>query len=74
VIGKLRAEAVEALRAEGLKPAVNETETEVPSQVGRATDQFPPPGSEVKPGSTVTVVVGKRASGTVEPEAGSEEE
>ena len=73
VIGKLRAGAVEALRAEWLKPTVNETETEVPSQVGRATDQFPPPGSEVKPGSTVTVVVGKQASSSTEAETGSEE-
>jgi serine/threonine-protein kinase len=73
VIGKLRADAVEALREAGLKPTVSEQETEVPSQVGRATDQFPPPGSEVKPGSTVTVVVGKRASETVEPETGEEE-
>ena len=73
VIGKLRAGAVEALRAEGLKPTVNESETEVPSQVGRVTDQFPPPGSEVKPGSAATIVVGKQASGTAEPEPGSEE-
>jgi serine/threonine-protein kinase len=73
VIGKLRADAVEALRAEGLKPTVNESETEVPSQVGRVTDQFPPPGSEVKPGSAATVVVGKQAIGTVEPETGEEE-
>jgi eukaryotic-like serine/threonine-protein kinase len=68
VIGKLRADAVETLRAEGLKPTVNEAETEVPSQIGRVTDQFPPPGSEVKPGSTVTVVVGKQARGSTEPE------
>jgi serine/threonine-protein kinase len=73
VIGKLRAEAVETLRAEGLKPAVNETETEVPSQVGRVTDQFPPPGSEVKPGSAATIVVGKQASAAAEPETGAEE-
>jgi beta-lactam-binding protein with PASTA domain/predicted Ser/Thr protein kinase len=73
VIGKLRAEAVEALRAEGLKPTVNESETEVPSQVGRVTDQFPPPGSEVKPGSEVTIVVGKQASGIAEPETEEEE-
>jgi beta-lactam-binding protein with PASTA domain/predicted Ser/Thr protein kinase len=72
VIGKLRAEAVEALRAEGLKPTVNEQETEVPSQVGRVTDQFPPPGSEVKPGSAATVVVGKQAPATAEPETGEE--
>jgi eukaryotic-like serine/threonine-protein kinase len=73
VIGKLRADAVEALRAEGLRPTVSEQETEVPSQVGRATDQFPPPGSEVKPGSSVTVVVGKRAAGASEPEVEEEE-
>jgi serine/threonine-protein kinase len=72
VIGKLRADAVEALRAEGLKPTVNEQQTEVQSQVGRVTDQFPPPGSEVKPASTVTVVVGKLAGGTTEAENGEE--
>jgi eukaryotic-like serine/threonine-protein kinase len=73
VIGKLRAEAVEALRAEDLQPTVNEQETEVPSQVGRVTDQFPPPGSEVKPGSTTTIVVGKQAPPAAEPEATEEE-
>jgi len=68
VIGKLRADAVETVRAAGLKPVVQEGETEVPSQVGRVTDQFPPPGSEVKPGSTVTLVVGKAAAAAAEPE------
>jgi len=68
VIGKERAEAVEALRAAGLVPTVSEQETEVEAQVGRVTDQFPPPGSEVEPGSQVTIVVGKRAVGSVEPE------
>jgi eukaryotic-like serine/threonine-protein kinase len=43
VIGKERREAVEAIRAAGLTPQVEEEETEVPSQVGRVTDQFPPP-------------------------------
>ncbi|MGN6815303.1 MAG: PASTA domain-containing protein [Solirubrobacterales bacterium] len=61
VIGKERREAVEAIRAAGLKPVVEEEETEVSSQVGRVTDQFPPPGIEAEPGSTVTIVVGKRA-------------
>jgi eukaryotic-like serine/threonine-protein kinase len=69
VIGKERAEAVEALRAAGLDPSVQEQQTEIPSQVGRVTDQFPPPGSEVKPGTEVTVVVGKRSPGSTEPEA-----
>jgi eukaryotic-like serine/threonine-protein kinase len=61
VIGKERREGVEELRGAGLVPEVQEEETEVPAQVGRITDQFPPPGSEVEPGSGVTVIVGKRA-------------
>jgi serine/threonine-protein kinase len=72
VIGKQRAEAVEAVRAAGLKPVVQEAETEVASQAGRVTDQFPPPGSKLKPGSTVTLMVGKAAAGSSEPEAGEE--
>jgi eukaryotic-like serine/threonine-protein kinase len=68
LIGKERAEAVEAVREAGLKPVVQEQETEVPSQVGRVTDQFPPPSSELRPGSTVTLVVGKAAPTTVAPE------
>ena len=68
LIGKLRADAVEAVREAGLKPVVQEQETEVPSQVGKVTDQFPPPGSELKPGSDVTLVVGKSATGSAEAE------
>ncbi|HEX9968209.1 MAG TPA: Stk1 family PASTA domain-containing Ser/Thr kinase [Solirubrobacterales bacterium] len=71
VIGDERADAVEALRAAGLEPNVTEEPTEVEAQVGRVTDQFPPPGSEVEPGSGVSVVVGKRtpgAAGVAEPE------
>jgi beta-lactam-binding protein with PASTA domain/predicted Ser/Thr protein kinase len=59
VIGKERREAVELIRAAGLTPSVEEEETEVPSQSGRVTDQFPPPGSEGEPGDTVTITVGK---------------
>jgi serine/threonine-protein kinase len=66
VIGDLRRQAVEEVRAAGLEPSVSEQETDVPSKVGRATDQFPPPGAEVEPGSTVTIVVGKAPP--VEPE------
>jgi eukaryotic-like serine/threonine-protein kinase len=69
-IGSERREAVEALREAGLEPTVREEATEVPSQVGRVTDQFPPPGSEVEAGSAVTVVVGKLAAGSAE--AGAE--
>ena len=71
-IGRLRSEAVEAVRAAGLTPSVEEEETEVPGKVGRVLDQFPPPGSELKPGDTVTLVVGKRAAGSAE-EEGEEE-
>jgi eukaryotic-like serine/threonine-protein kinase len=62
VIGKLRSEAVMAVREAKLEPAVEEEETEIPSQVGRAIDQFPPPGSQLEPGETVTIVVGKKAA------------
>ncbi len=71
VIGKERREAVELIRGAGLTPSVEEEETEVPSQVGRVVDQFPPPGSEGEPGDTVTITVGKRAAPTPE-EAGEE--
>ncbi len=68
VIGKLRAEAVQALRDADLSPTVEEEETEVPGQVGRAIDQFPPPGTELDPGAAVTVVVGKQARAAPEEE------
>jgi serine/threonine-protein kinase len=68
VIGKERREAVEAIRAEGLAPFVEEEETDNPAQIGRVVDQFPPPGQELAPGSEVTLTVGKRASAELEPE------
>jgi beta-lactam-binding protein with PASTA domain/predicted Ser/Thr protein kinase len=69
VIGKPRRNGVEALRAAGLKPSVEEEETESSSQVGRIIDQLPSPGAEVEAGTEVTVVVGKAAS----PESGGGE-
>ncbi|MGB7685100.1 MAG: PASTA domain-containing protein [Solirubrobacterales bacterium] len=74
VIGRLRSEAVQAIRDAGLVPSVEEEETEVPGQVGRATDQFPPPGTELKPGTEVTIVVGKPAAASPAPEPGEETE
>jgi eukaryotic-like serine/threonine-protein kinase len=68
VIGKLRAEAVQAIRDAGLSPTVEEEETEVAGKVGRAIDQFPPPGSELEPGDAVTIVVGKQAAAPPEEE------
>lgn len=72
VIGRERSEAVEAVRAAGLTPSVEEEETEVAGKVGRVLDQFPPPGSELEPGDTVTITVGKRASGSAEEESEGE--
>jgi eukaryotic-like serine/threonine-protein kinase len=72
VIGRERREAVEAIRAAGLQPSVEEEETEVPGQVGKVIDQFPPPGQELEPGATVTITVGKLA--VEEPEEEGEAE
>ena len=72
VIGKERRQAVEAIRAAGLTPNVEEEETPVSGKVGRVIDQFPPPGQELEPGSTVTITVGKATAGT--PEEDGEEE
>ena len=68
VVGKLRSEAVQAVREAGLSPTVEEEETEVEGKVGRALDQFPPFGSELEPGETVTIVVGKRTAPVPEAE------
>jgi serine/threonine-protein kinase len=62
VIGRLRSEAVQAMRDAGLDPTVEEEETEVAGKIGRVVDQFPPPGSELEDGAAVTIVVGKRAA------------
>ncbi|HEX8752686.1 MAG TPA: PASTA domain-containing protein [Solirubrobacterales bacterium] len=70
VIGQLRREAVEAVRAAGLVPVVEEEETEVEGKIGRVVDQFPTPGSQVEPKSEVTLVVGKRSAALPEEEAG----
>lgn len=68
VIGRLREEAVRAVRAAGLEPTVEEEETEVQGKVGRVLDQFPPPDSELTPGETVTIIVGKQAAALPEEE------
>ena len=69
VIGKQRAGAVGTLRRAGLEPVVHEEETEVPDQIGRVTDQFPPPGLEVERGTEVALVVGTPAAAAVSPSA-----
>jgi serine/threonine-protein kinase len=62
VIGQERREAVEAVRAAGLTPVVEEEETDIPEQVGRVIDQFPPPDRELDPKEEVVLRVGKRAA------------
>jgi serine/threonine-protein kinase len=68
VIGRERREAVEAVRAAGLVPVVEEEETGVPGKGGRVIDQFPPPGRELPEGTEVTLVVGKYVPLEEEPE------
>jgi len=58
VIGDLRPDAVQALRDRGLAVTVTEVETEVQSQNNRVTDQFPPPGTQLREGDSVTIRVG----------------
>jgi eukaryotic-like serine/threonine-protein kinase len=61
VTGRERREAVEAIRAGGLTPVVEEEETPNEEQIGLVIEQLPGAGEEVEPGSEVTLVVGKRA-------------
>jgi serine/threonine-protein kinase len=58
VIGDLRPDAVQALRGLGLSVTVTEVETDVQAQNNRVTDQFPPPGTELREGDSVTIRVG----------------
>jgi eukaryotic-like serine/threonine-protein kinase len=61
VVGVERREAVEAIRAAGLTPVVEEEETENEEEIGLVIEQLPGSGERVEPGSEVTLVVGKRA-------------
>ena len=70
VVGELRSEAVSTLREAGLKPVVQEQETENESKVGQVIDQFPSAGMKVEKGAEVTVAVGKAAEPTETGEPG----
>jgi eukaryotic-like serine/threonine-protein kinase len=67
VVGKLRSEAVAALREAGLKPIVQEQETEAESKIGRVINQFPAGGTKLEKGAEVTIAVGKSAAEPTEP-------
>jgi eukaryotic-like serine/threonine-protein kinase len=61
VVGEGRREAVEAIRAAGLTPVVEEEETADEAEIGLVIEQLPGSGEQVEPGSEVTLIVGKRA-------------
>ncbi|HWH20236.1 MAG TPA: PASTA domain-containing protein [Solirubrobacterales bacterium] len=72
VVSQERREAVETVRAAGLTPVVEEEETRNEEKIGLVIRQSPSGGTELTPGSEVTLIVGKRAA--VVPEEEPEEE
>jgi serine/threonine-protein kinase len=62
VVGVERRQAVEEVRAAGLTPVVEEEETRNEAKIGLVTRQSPHGGTELTPGSEVTLIVGKRAA------------
>jgi serine/threonine-protein kinase len=74
VVGLERREAVETVREAGLTPVVQEEETRNEAKIGLVTRQSPSGGTELTPGTEVTLIVGKRAAvEEVEPEEPVEE-
>jgi serine/threonine-protein kinase len=71
VVGAERREAVETVRAAGLNPVVEEEETRNEAKIGLVTRQSPHGGTELAPGTEVTLIVGRRAA--VVPEEPQEE-
>jgi beta-lactam-binding protein with PASTA domain/predicted Ser/Thr protein kinase len=74
VVGSERREAVEAVRAAGLTPVVEEEETRNEEKIGLVTRQSPHGGTELTPGSEVTLIVGKRAKVVPEEKEGQIED
>jgi serine/threonine protein kinase len=68
VVGVERREAVEAIRAAGLTPVVEEEETENEEEIGLVISQSPEGREEVEPKSEVLLIVGKRTRFPVEEE------
>jgi beta-lactam-binding protein with PASTA domain len=62
---------VETVREAGLTPVVQEEETLNEAKIGLVTRQAPSGGTELAPGTEVTLIVGKRAA--VVPEEEPEE-
>jgi eukaryotic-like serine/threonine-protein kinase len=74
VVGLERREAVEAVRAAGLTPVVQEEETRNEEKIGVVTKQSPHGGSQLLPGAEVTLIVGRRAAVVPQEELEPEEE
>jgi serine/threonine-protein kinase len=74
VVGFERREAVETVREAGLTPVVQEEETLNEAKIGLVTRQSPSGGTELTPGTEVTLIVGKRAAVAPEEETKPEEE
>jgi serine/threonine-protein kinase len=62
VVNQERRAAVEAVRAAGLTPVVEEEETRNEAKIGFVLRQSPHGGTELEPGTDVTLIVGKRAA------------
>jgi serine/threonine protein kinase len=73
VVGFERREAVETVREAGLTPVVQEEETRNEAKIGLVTRQAPSGGTELTPGTEVTLIVGKRAAVVPEEESEPEE-
>jgi serine/threonine protein kinase len=74
VVGEERREAVEALRAAGFGPFVEEAETSDEAKIGLVLAQSPKGGESTAPGSEVVITVGKRAATETLEEEGLETE
>jgi serine/threonine-protein kinase len=73
VVNLERREAVETVREAGLTPVVEEEETRNEAKIGLVTRQSPRGGTELTPGTEVTLIVGKRAAKVPEEEVEPEE-
>ncbi len=62
VVGDLRPDAVNELRADGFNVSVDVQDTDVQAQDGRVTDQFPAPGTPADAGTNVSLEVGRFVS------------
>jgi eukaryotic-like serine/threonine-protein kinase len=64
VVGQPSADAQGAITAAGLVPTVVIQDTSIQTQDGRVTNQSPGPGQRVRPGSPVTITVGRFVAAT----------